>query len=107
LDEYFPRKTIHVVLGVSADKNLVGLVDPMGPRLGRVVATQSLHPRAMPADKLSSELRVLGVNARPEQSPRKAMEKVLRETSADDVVLVWGSVFLVEEVREFQHLRLT
>ncbi|MGH2582772.1 MAG: bifunctional folylpolyglutamate synthase/dihydrofolate synthase [Anaerolineales bacterium] len=101
LDDYFPGKSVNAVLGVSADKNLAGLIEPMRERLGRVIATQSPHPRAMPAGRLSIELKSLGIDVEPQPSPRKSLEKVLRDTPPDGVVLIWGSVFLVEEVREF------
>lgn len=100
LDDFFPAPTIVFVLGVSADKDLEGLLAPLHPRIGRVVATQSTHPRALPASHLAQRLAAMGIDASAEPDAKKALELAIQWVSKDDLVLVCGSVFLVELVRE-------
>ncbi len=100
LDDYFPETPATLVLGVSADKDLAGIIDPLRPRLGLVIATQSAHPRAMPAAELQRRLAALGQAAEAQPAPAAALQRALALADEGGLVLVAGSVFLVEEVRE-------
>lgn len=100
LDAYFPDAPVVLVLGVSADKNLPGLLEPLLPRVQRVIATQSQQPRAMPAAQLAEQLGALGVQAAAEPQPAAALAAARAACPPGGLVLVAGSVFLVDEVRE-------
>lgn len=100
LDAYFPDVPIVLVLGVSADKDLPGLLQPLLPRVQRVIATQSQQQRAMPAAQLAQELGALGVRAAAEPLPAAALAAARAACPPGGLVLVAGSVFLVDEVRE-------
>lgn len=99
LDEYFPDLPITLVLGVSADKDLEGLLAPLGERIAFAIATQSAHPRAMPAIQLAERLIALGVAAAAEPEAAKALQAAKAQSQKSGVILVAGSVFLVEQVR--------
>jgi dihydrofolate synthase/folylpolyglutamate synthase len=101
LDKYFPGRPIIMVIGVSADKDLAGIIDPLRPRITRIVATQSSHPRAMPAGELSTRLAQIGVEAEHEVDGAKATKKAMQFVQGNEVILVCGSVFLVEQLRSF------
>jgi len=88
-----------LVLGLSADKDLAGIIEPLRQRITRVIATQSTHPRAMPAAELQKEIAALGVTAESEAAPILATQRALELRITNAVILVCGSVFLVEEVR--------
>ncbi|UYN90334.1 MAG: hypothetical protein KIT08_03625 [Anaerolineales bacterium] len=100
LDAYFPDTPIVLVLGVSADKDLPGLLEPLLPRVQRVIATQSQQQRAMPAAQLADQLTALGLAAAAEPQPDAALAAAQAACPPGGVVLVAGSVFLVDEVRE-------
>ena len=99
LDEYFPGRSVIMVLGVSVDKDLAGIIEPLRTRIDRVIATQSTHGRAMQANELRAKLIRIGIDAEAIVDARKAMKRVLAMAKPDEVVLVSGSVFLVEMVR--------
>lgn len=99
LDEYFPGRRITMLLGVSVDKDLVGIIAPLRPRLARAIATQSAHPRAMPAAALQRRLGELGIETAAEPDARLALERAIDSAGEKSVILVCGSVFLVETVR--------
>ncbi len=46
LDDYFPTRRVVLILGVSDDKDIAGMLDELLPRVSRVIATRSSHPRA-------------------------------------------------------------
>ncbi len=100
LDAYFPDQPVVLVLGVSADKDLPGLLQPLLPRVQRVIATQSQQQRAMPAAQLTEQLGALGVQAAAEPQPVAALAAARAACPPGGLVLVAGSVFLVDEVHE-------
>lgn len=100
LDDYFPGRDIVAVLGVSADKDLAGLLEPLRPRLAKIIATQSSHPRALPASELAAELTALGFSAESEPDPARAVSLAKSLAASDSVLLCFGSVFLIEQIRE-------
>jgi dihydrofolate synthase/folylpolyglutamate synthase len=100
LDEYFPGCKAVLVLGVSADKDVSGIIEALRPSISRAIATQSAHPRAMAAGVLAESLLALGIQADGEPDPVKALRDALRLVGSDELVLACGSVFLVEQVRE-------
>jgi dihydrofolate synthase/folylpolyglutamate synthase len=107
LDEYFPRKRIVALLGVSGDKDLEGLLAPLSDRLDQITATQSGHARAMPAEELKEHLLNLGLPAQAEEDLKVALKNAILEADSTAVVLVFGSVFLVELAREIFQQTLT
>jgi dihydrofolate synthase/folylpolyglutamate synthase len=99
LDEYFPGLSFVLILGVSIDKDLHGLLEPLLPRITQVIATQSAHPRAMPAGQLAARLAELGLQATAEPGPAAALAAA-QAAAGRGLTLVAGSIFLVEEARE-------
>ena len=100
LDDYFPGRPVILVLGVSGDKDLSGIVAPLRPRITKWVATQSAHPRAMLAEELQRSLAALGLAADAQPDAATALRGALGAADRGAMVLVAGSVFLVEQVRE-------
>jgi dihydrofolate synthase/folylpolyglutamate synthase len=100
LDAFFPSKKFTLVLGVSADKDLSGIIDVLRSRIDKVIATQSAHPRAMPAAELAGKLDAFGLAAKAEPDAGRALLLAQRETAGDGLVLICGSVFLVELIRK-------
>jgi dihydrofolate synthase/folylpolyglutamate synthase len=99
LDDYFPESNIVALIGISGDKDLGALLAPMRERLGRVVATQSGQVRAMDAGQLAADIEALGIDAVGIADPAQAFQKARDMLGVDDLLLVFGSVFLVEQVR--------
>lgn len=99
LDAYAPQRRVHLVLGVSADKDLPGVLQPLAERVQAVYATQSAQPRAMPAAVLAEHARALGLSAAEHAQPVAALAAARAAALADGgMVLVAGSVFLVDEI---------
>lgn len=99
LEEYFPGRPIILVIGVSADKDLASIIEPLRTRIVRALATQTSHPRAMPTDELKGNLSRLGFQAEAEPDAGGAIKKALQRVKKGEMVVVCGSVFLVELAR--------
>lgn len=98
LDDHFPNQRWLAVMGVSADKDLAGLLAPFDGRLGAVWAVQSSHPRAMPASTLSARLGAAGIETNVAADLAQALRSGRQAAQAKQAgLLVFGSVFLVEE----------
>lgn len=90
-----------VVLGVSADKDVAGVLAPIIDLGQRVVVTSAAHsPRALKPKVVADVARALGANEVHEaDTPPAALAAARDLTSAGDLVLVAGSLFLIGEVR--------
>jgi dihydrofolate synthase/folylpolyglutamate synthase len=99
LDDHFPGQRWLAVIGVSADKDLAGLLAQLRGRLEAVWASQSRHPRAMPAEDLTRALANAGLPATAQPDLAQALQAGMQEAEGQAAgLLVFGSVFLVEEV---------
>jgi dihydrofolate synthase/folylpolyglutamate synthase len=99
LDTYFPDEDIVLLMGVSGDKDVAGLIEPLADRVAVAFATQSSHPRAMPAKVLLTRLEEQGVNTEAIPEATAGFEKAPAALQSGQMLLVFGSAFLVEELR--------
>ncbi len=96
--EMFGRAPDAVIFGVYADKDVAGMLSQIPPT-SRLILSQAAHPRAMDIARLQSLARTFKGEILPIPSPREALERALAEASAEDVILVIGSLFLAAEAR--------
>ena len=52
MDDYFPGLPIVLVFGASEDKDIDGMFQELLPRVWKVIATQSTHPRSIDAQEI-------------------------------------------------------
>jgi dihydrofolate synthase/folylpolyglutamate synthase len=100
LRRHFAFTRLRLVLGVMADKDLRGIVAEIERAdVDRVIVTASRHPRAAAPESLAGLLAGAApqpaVAICPEVST--ALEQALKETGADDLVCVAGSLYLAGE----------
>lgn len=100
LDDYFPGYPVILVFGASEDKDIDGMFQELLPRVRRVIATQSIHPRAMDAEELVKLAHRFGRSATAIKPIEDALAKALAEAGDEAVVLVTGSVFVAAAVKE-------
>lgn len=96
--ELWPGRRIHLVLGISSDKDLDGVISALhllAP--ATVVATQADTPRALPAGALATRLRQRFPSVRAVPHVEEAIEAARRAAAADDVILVTGSFYVLGE----------
>jgi len=89
-----------LLFGASEDKDIYGMFAELLPRVRQVVATQSIHPRAMDANKLVELAHQFGVRAQAVVPLEQALEKALALAGEEAVVVAAGSIFIAAAVRE-------
>ncbi|MFW5713679.1 MAG: glutamate ligase domain-containing protein, partial [Brevefilum sp.] len=100
MDDYFPGFPIILVFGASEDKDIDGMYQELLPRVKRVIATQSIHPRAIDPAKLVELAHRSGRSAEAVTTIEEALEKAIVEAGGDSVILITGSVFIAAAARE-------
>lgn len=88
---------LFMVIGFAADKDIDGILSMM-PQDAYYIFTQADSPRALPADEL--RLRAAAHNLAGEAEPHsaKALSKAQSMASAQDMIFVGGSLYLVSEI---------
>jgi dihydrofolate synthase/folylpolyglutamate synthase len=100
MDDYFPGLPIVMVFGVSEDKDVKGIFQELLPRVKRVIATQSIHPRAMDARNLVGLAHRFGRSADAILPIEDALQTAIKEAGQDSVILITGSVFVAAAARQ-------
>lgn len=100
LDDYFPGQAVVLIFGASEDKDITGMLDELLPRVREVVATQSVHPRAMAAEKIVEIARQYDRPALAAVPVERAVDLALRQAGQDAVIVGAGSLFLAAAVRD-------
>ena len=94
-----PRK-VRLLYASMRDKNVRKITEILFPLAEKIYLTQPHLPRAISPEELARAARALPTSFVLENDPAKALDLALRESEADDVILVVGSLFLVGEVRQ-------
>jgi dihydrofolate synthase/folylpolyglutamate synthase len=101
LEEYLSYSRAIVVAGFSADKDIGAIAAELErlPRLARVIATRSPHPRAAPADAVAAAFWEREIETAWEENVPAALEVALSLAAPEDMVCVMGSLFVAAEAR--------
>lgn len=100
LDDYFPGKKVILVFGASEDKDVSGMFIELMPRTTRVIATESIHPRAMAADQIVALAHQFGIPARAVLPLENALSESINSAGDETIILVTGSIFVAAGARE-------
>ena len=100
IDDYLPGRPVVLLFGASEDKDIFGMFAELMPRVKQVIATQSIHPRAMDANKLVELAHQFGVRARAILPLDHALEKALAAAGDEAIVVATGSLFIAAAIRE-------
>ena len=100
LDDYFPGEQVILIFGASEDKDIRGMLAELAPRVNQVIATQSIHPRAMDPELIASVANELGLPVIVSKTVAEALESALQLSKGKRVVLATGSIFSAAGVRQ-------
>jgi dihydrofolate synthase / folylpolyglutamate synthase len=100
IEDYLPGQPVILVFGASEDKDIYGMFAELLPRVKKVIATQSMHPRATSPDKLVELAHLFGCSAQAVVPIEHAMNKALEYAGQDSAVVVAGSLFVAAAARE-------
>ena len=108
LEQYFDFDRAVLIIGTSADKDVAGIVSELVPLFDIVIATHSIHPRAMATSAVVAELGRQGVEAQATDDISAALPLALTLAGDNDLICVTGSLFVVAEaIEQAQKLGLT
>ena len=103
VESYFPEKKLICIMGVFKDKEYEKITDIMCP-LAASVHTVSLPDakRTLPAAKLAGAVRgrCPDINVKADESVDQAVREALDEAGREDVILAFGSLSYLEQVKE-------
>jgi dihydrofolate synthase/folylpolyglutamate synthase len=100
MDDYLTNQSILLIFGVSEDKDILGIFTQLMPRIRMVIATQSTHPRACPANKLVELAHQFGRAAVATPDIPQALEYAIKKAGPQDAIVVAGSIFVAAAARE-------
>ena len=100
LSAYFSYRRVVLIVGVSSDKNLEGIVKELATMRPRVIVTRSRHPRAAQPAAVAEAFLAHDLEPLQIEGVDKAVARALEEAGEDDLVLATGSLFVAAEVRE-------
>ena len=96
----FPQRKIILILGLSGDKDKVGICRELNEVASEVVLTKANHPRAIDLIEKESKDLFRNKNVISSANVKEALKIALGRAKRHDVVLVAGSLFVVGEARE-------
>ncbi|MCX5665909.1 MAG: bifunctional folylpolyglutamate synthase/dihydrofolate synthase [Candidatus Omnitrophica bacterium] len=100
----FKYNKLILVLGVSKDKDVKGMLEELIPESGTVILTKSkILSRALDPIKIKEEMLNMKQRAKDVISTKnteEALGKALSIAGAEDLILVTGSLYIVGEAKE-------
>lgn len=109
LADYFPGRRVHLIFGISADKDLDGMLAALLPFVSSVICAQAVHPRALEPEDLAAAVlaRQPALHVESIAPVAKALARALELAAPEDVVLACGSLFIVAEVQAAHKLLIS
>ncbi|MDX1687126.1 MAG: folylpolyglutamate synthase/dihydrofolate synthase family protein [Candidatus Promineifilaceae bacterium] len=98
LSELYEYDRLWLVLGVTAEKNIPGILEPLLPLANGVFATQANHPRASAPAVLRRHARSLGYQVHVRRDVDAAVTAAWEAAGPSDLICVTGSLFVVGDL---------
>ena len=92
---------LHIVTGMVKDKDVNAVLNLL-PKKAKYYFTQSHIPRALPVSELAAKGNAFDLNGSQFENVNIALQSANKNATANDLILVIGSVFLVAEVDRSQ-----
>ncbi len=87
-----------LVLGITADKNVPGILAPLLPLSAGTFVTSASHPRATPTSALENAANNLGYEVIQEPDIAAAVTAAWNAASPNDLICVTGSLYIVGDL---------
>jgi dihydrofolate synthase/folylpolyglutamate synthase len=95
----FQYRRLILVLGISANKNLEGIIEELAPMATMTVATRAMVPRAASPQRVATLAAKWSDHVIAEEDTERALAQAIAETQPDDLLLVTGSLYLVGDAK--------
>ena len=90
------RDKMRIVLGISKDKDVDGMLSLM-PKKATYYFTQASSERATPVGELTQKAATYELNGQSFKTVKEATEAALKDSTDNDIILISGSTFVVAE----------
>jgi dihydrofolate synthase / folylpolyglutamate synthase len=98
LPAVYRYQRLWLVLGITADKNISGILQQLLPVADHTFVTRSTHPRAAEPEVLARLVRELGYTAEAYPNVAEAVTAVWQVAEPGDLICVTGSIFVVGDL---------
>ncbi len=92
---------LHIIFGMVKDKEITKVLCQL-PQKATYYFTKAHNPRALEQDDLQRMAQAFNLEGNTFPDVNKALEAALQHASAEDLILVCGSVFVIAEVAELR-----
>jgi dihydrofolate synthase/folylpolyglutamate synthase len=99
LSTCYRYRRLILVLGISANKNLEGIIEELTPLAAVTVATRAMVPRAAPPQHVADLAAKWSEHIVIEEDTQRALAHAIAETRPDDLLVVTGSLYLVGDAK--------
>ncbi|NYZ73727.1 bifunctional folylpolyglutamate synthase/dihydrofolate synthase [Candidatus Micrarchaeota archaeon] len=104
IEEDMKYRRLVLVIGISSDKDIDGMVGAIAPLADKAVITaHNVAGRAADMQMIADSMKKHGVEHVMVPDVKDAVKKAISLADEDDLVLVTGSLFTVAEARELWH----
>lgn len=100
---YFPGKKYVMIIGILADKAYNEVVEDLSKLPSRWIAVTPKSDRALPAAELADTIRSMHPEVSVIEDMEQALAYALESVSPDEIICVFGTLTLIDEVRRFFH----
>jgi len=100
LKQLFPKRRLHLVLGIMADKDLRGILRRLLPPAETVIFTQPKYARAANPETLRRLARPYIQRLYVIPDPESAIQQAKSLAAPEDVICITGSLYFAGEVKE-------
>lgn len=98
LHHTFTYNRLWLILGVTRDKDVTGVLTELLPLAHQILFTIAPHPRATPPTELAELAHQLGYTSQTEADPIAAIKGAIAAADPSDLVCIAGSIFLVGDL---------
>ncbi|MDT8306737.1 MAG: folylpolyglutamate synthase/dihydrofolate synthase family protein [Anaerolineae bacterium] len=98
LQALHPQGRLWLVVGVTADKDVRAVLQPLLAQATGIFATQADHPRAATAEEVAGVIAQLGYDAQPLPTVCAALEAAWALAAAGDLICATGSLFVAADL---------
>jgi dihydrofolate synthase/folylpolyglutamate synthase len=99
LPDSFRWERLHLVVAMSADKDVPGIIEPLAPLADRSYAARNASPRSADETTVADVLGQLEVPVETFGSVTEALRAARESAGDDDLILVTGSLYTVADAR--------
>ena len=98
--ERFPGRRVVLVIGISSNKNIPGILKALVPLAEAIIITRFDNPRAADPEAITSVVKSKGKSVSLTPNTREALDLARSLAGKEDVILITGSLYLVGEMRD-------